>query len=395
MLLYARRLILLLFLPSIGLASGIYNPGTGGGGGGGSSTLQISSSGVQITSPTASINFNGQQFSLGAIGSTATIAVNGTSVTLQGNTFTNTAIVYGSPSNGLRIDPHGFFLWDDSNRDLSIGSGLNTNFTNTLQLNGNSGGYAMLGVKGGSVPLATGLPIGNPYAALSSGTSFFFLQDVNKTVGFVSDGGNLQMNSVNTSSETVGGQLFSGTLQGSGLSTCGDGTHALNWSGGTFGCQALSGGSAGTPNTSIQFDNNGSFGGAANTSVTSSSITISEQVFITSLAEGTSNFGTLSSSNTISPDASKANTFIMTLTSTMTVNGPSNGIDGQKVTFRVIQDAAGGRTLTLATGAGNFSFGTDLTNITLSAASNAVDYFGAIFNSTQNRWNVVSETRGF
>ena len=54
------------------------------GGGGGTSSLQITQGGVQITSPTASMNFNTNQFTLGAIGSTATIALNGSSVTLQG-----------------------------------------------------------------------------------------------------------------------------------------------------------------------------------------------------------------------------------------------------------------------------------------------------------------------
>jgi len=72
------KTLVLLFLPSLAFSSGIYNPGSGsgGGGGGGSSALQITSSGVQITSPTASINFFSPDFSLGAVGSTSTIALN-------------------------------------------------------------------------------------------------------------------------------------------------------------------------------------------------------------------------------------------------------------------------------------------------------------------------------
>jgi len=50
--------------------------GSGGGGGSGSSALQITSSGLQITSPTASINFYSSDFSLGAIGSTSTVSLN-------------------------------------------------------------------------------------------------------------------------------------------------------------------------------------------------------------------------------------------------------------------------------------------------------------------------------
>lgn len=47
-----------------------------GGGSGGSSALQVTQSGVQITSPTASINFYSGDFTLGAIGSTSTVLLN-------------------------------------------------------------------------------------------------------------------------------------------------------------------------------------------------------------------------------------------------------------------------------------------------------------------------------
>lgn len=47
------------------------------------------------------------------------------------------------------------------------------------------------------------------------------------------------------SSGAVSGQLTAGTVQGAGLATCGDGTHALSWGSGLFGCQALSSGSGG------------------------------------------------------------------------------------------------------------------------------------------------------
>lgn len=62
--------------------------GACGSGGGGSSSLQVTSSGVQITSPTASMNF-GSAFTLAAVGSTSTIALNPSSVTLQGQNVIN------------------------------------------------------------------------------------------------------------------------------------------------------------------------------------------------------------------------------------------------------------------------------------------------------------------
>ena len=59
------------------------------------------------------------------------------------------------------------------------------------------------------------------------------------------------------------------------LLTCGDATHALGYSTTThtFFCQALSGGGGGTPSApslSVQFDNAGAFGGAANASIVNS-----------------------------------------------------------------------------------------------------------------------------
>lgn len=41
------------------------------------------------------------------------------------------------------------------------------------------------------------------------------------------------------SSGTVAGQITAGTYQGGALSACGDSTHALSWSGGSFGCQEI------------------------------------------------------------------------------------------------------------------------------------------------------------
>lgn len=48
----------------------------GSGGGGGTSVLQVTNSGVQVTSPTASINFNGQGFLTASAGTTAYISLN-------------------------------------------------------------------------------------------------------------------------------------------------------------------------------------------------------------------------------------------------------------------------------------------------------------------------------
>jgi len=76
-----------------------------------------------------------------------------------------------------------------------------------------------------------------------------------------------------------------------------------------------------------------------------------------------------------------------------TVNGPTNGTEGQKITFAFRQTGAG-FAVTFATGAGNFAFGTDIPSFTASGAG-LTDYVGAIWNPDANRWHIVSVVQGF
>jgi hypothetical protein len=95
-------------------------------------------------------------------------------------------------------------------------------------------------------------------------------------------------------------------------------------------------------------------------------------------------------------DAGLTSTFILNLGSNVTtINGPTNGVDGQKITYRLVQDGSGSRTVTWSTGSGNFKFGTDLPSITLSTAINAVDYVGAIYNLANNVWDIIALVKGF
>jgi len=73
------------------------------GGSGGASALQVTQGGVQITSPTASMNFQTNQFTLAAVGSTSTIALNASSVTLQGTLPTQLGTVSVGTWNGTRL----------------------------------------------------------------------------------------------------------------------------------------------------------------------------------------------------------------------------------------------------------------------------------------------------
>jgi hypothetical protein len=68
-------------------------------------------------------------------------------------------------------------------------------------------------------------------------------------------------------------------------------------------------------------------------------------------------------------------------------------VDGQRVVWEIT--ASGGqRQLALATGAGGFVFGNDVTGLTATSAG-TTDYLGAIYNMAVNRWRVVAYTKGF
>lgn len=67
--------------------------------------------------------------------------------------------------------------------------------------------------------------------------------------------------------------------------------------------------------------------------------------------------------------------------------------DGLKIIIQHLASAAA-RTLALTTGAGGFRFGSDITALT-QTASGKTDYIGAIYNATDNRWDVVAVTKGF
>lgn len=99
-----RLLTLLLLFPSLAWSSGIYNPGSGGGSGGASS-LGVYVNGVQVSSPTASIGFNGTGVTSSSSGSSTTITITGGSgggstVTLSSFTATQ-PIVYNNTTGAF------------------------------------------------------------------------------------------------------------------------------------------------------------------------------------------------------------------------------------------------------------------------------------------------------
>ncbi|MFN7930284.1 MAG: hypothetical protein U0Y68_20630 [Blastocatellia bacterium] len=101
---------------------------------------------------------------------------------------------------------------------------------------------------------------------------------------------------------------------------------------------------------------------------------------------------TLTDAATVATDASAGNRFRVTLGGNRTLGNPTNPTDNQQVVWELIQDATGSRTISLDT---KFTFGTDITSITLTTTAGKRDFLTAIYNSTADKWYVVGIIKGF
>lgn len=99
----------------------------------------------------------------------------------------------------------------------------------------------------------------------------------------------------------------------------------------------------------------------------------------------------LTDAATIATDASLGNIFTVTLGGNRTLGAPTNPVDGQKITYRIRQDATGSRTLAFNA---VFNFPASLAGLSLSTSINAFDYIGAQYNSVTSKWDVLAFTSG-
>lgn len=102
---------------------------------------------------------------------------------------------------------------------------------------------------------------------------------------------------------------------------------------------------------------------------------------------------TLTDGATVALDASLGSVFKLSAGGNRTILAPSNATNGQKI---VIRHSASGadRTLTLTTGAAGFRFGAEITALTATTSAKT-DYIGCIYDSTDNRWDVVAYVKGY
>lgn len=118
--------------------------------------------------------------------------------------------------------------------------------------------------------------------------------------------------------------------------------------------------------------------------VTTASATLSGAVVETPVA--------LTDVATIVVDASLGNVFTVTLGGNRTLGAPSNPSNGQKILFRVRQDATGSRTLAYNA---VYRFSTDIPSPTLTTAINKTDYLGFIYTSADTKWDCIGVVKGF
>lgn len=102
---------------------------------------------------------------------------------------------------------------------------------------------------------------------------------------------------------------------------------------------------------------------------------------------------TLTDGATPALDASLGNEFYLPASGNRTIAIPTSPTAGQKIMIRHFA-SGGARTLSLNTGTGGFRFGTDITALT-ATSSGKTDYIGAIYNATDNKWDVIAVVKGY
>jgi hypothetical protein len=100
----------------------------------------------------------------------------------------------------------------------------------------------------------------------------------------------------------------------------------------------------------------------------------------------------LSDGANISTDAALGNIFTVTIAGNRTFDAPTNPLADQKITYKIRQDAVGGRVITWDAA---FNFGVDLSGVPNSTSPNVFDYYGFQYNATTSKWDCLAISRGY
>lgn len=104
---------------------------------------------------------------------------------------------------------------------------------------------------------------------------------------------------------------------------------------------------------------------------------------------------TLTDGATINTDAAASKHFRVTLAGNRTIANPTWGgvvVDGKTITYEIIQDATGSRTITWG---GKFTFGTDVASPTLTTTGARRDFVTFQYNLAQDKWYALRVVKGY
>ncbi len=220
----------------------------------------------------------------------------------------------------------------------------------------------------------TNTSINSPYNALLATNASGVLVSTTVNLAASNIGGNLPVS-----------RLDSGTSASASTFWRGDGTWATPSGGGGAGDNL--------GNHIATMTITGNYGATISTLTVSSTVNISSVATIMALVLGTTNYAAYGSSGTITPDATMGNNIAITLNSSATINVPINAQDFEMFRYRIAQDAAGSRSITLGSG---FAFGTDVSSATFSTAASKVDYLSCIYYSATSKCHIVAPViRGY
>ncbi len=103
---------------------------------------------------------------------------------------------------------------------------------------------------------------------------------------------------------------------------------------------------------------------------------------------------TLVDGASVTLDVTTGTVFRLAAAGNRTILAPSGTIlNGQRILIQHFA-SGGARTLALTTGAAGFRFGTTFASLS-ATSSGLTDYIDAVYNNTDNRWDVINVTKGF
>lgn len=116
--------------------------------------------------------------------------------------------------------------------------------------------------------------------------------------------------------------------------------------------------------------------------------------FLTYIRNGIEAPVTLTDAATIATDASAGNRFRVSSATDRTLGAPTNPTDGQECTWEWKNTDSIPHTLTLASGADGFRFGSTITALTATSAGK-IDRITAVYQGTDLRWDVIAYVKSF